>query len=125
MSCDVGEATEGWRMSCDVGKATEGWRMSCDVGKATEGWRMSCDVGEAPHKHYFNIGEIGPIKVSKFGLWAMSASGTNPSTKLYIKFNWEHFPRFSVNQIGILRGSQFNNRNSLGNDKNEIYDYGS
>ena len=21
--------------------------MSCDVGKATEGWRMSCDVGEA------------------------------------------------------------------------------
>ena len=25
MSCDVGEATEGWRMSCDdVGKATEG-----------------------------------------------------------------------------------------------------
>ena len=24
MSCDVGEATEGFRMSCDVGKATEG-----------------------------------------------------------------------------------------------------
>ena len=24
MICDVGEATEGWRMSCDVGKATEG-----------------------------------------------------------------------------------------------------
>ena len=23
MNCDVGEATEGWRMSCDVGKATE------------------------------------------------------------------------------------------------------
>ena len=24
MNCDVGEATEGWRISCDVGKATEG-----------------------------------------------------------------------------------------------------
>ena len=23
-------------MSCDVGKATEGWRMSCDVGEVTE-----------------------------------------------------------------------------------------
>ena len=24
-------------MNCDVGKATEGWRMSCGVGKAMEG----------------------------------------------------------------------------------------
>ena len=24
MSCDVGEATEGWRMSSDVAKAAEG-----------------------------------------------------------------------------------------------------
>ena len=24
MSCDVGEATEDWRMSCDVGEVTEG-----------------------------------------------------------------------------------------------------
>ena len=24
-------------MNCDVGKATEGWRMSCDVGEVTEG----------------------------------------------------------------------------------------
>ena len=24
MNCDVGEATEVWRISCDVGKATEG-----------------------------------------------------------------------------------------------------
>ena len=24
MNCDVGEATEGWKMSCDVGKAREG-----------------------------------------------------------------------------------------------------
>ena len=24
MNCDVGEATQGWRMRCDVGKATEG-----------------------------------------------------------------------------------------------------
>ena len=24
MNCDVGEATEGWRISYDVGKATEG-----------------------------------------------------------------------------------------------------
>ena len=60
MSCDVGEATKGWRMrqSCDVGKAAErlenevgevsmtevkqrnGCRTSCDVGEATKGWRM-------------------------------------------------------------------------------------
>ena len=24
MNCDVGEATEAWRMSCDIGKVMEG-----------------------------------------------------------------------------------------------------
>ena len=24
--------------------------MTCDVGKATEGWKMSCDVGEVKER---------------------------------------------------------------------------
>ena len=39
MSCDIGEATEDWRISCDVGEVTEGLEnVLCSPG----------DVGEVP-----------------------------------------------------------------------------
>ena len=37
MSCDIGEATEDWRMSCDVGEVTEGLENElCSPGDAGE-----------------------------------------------------------------------------------------
>ena len=39
-------------MSCDVGKATEGWRMSCDVGEVTESL-------ENERSSYYDVPEAG------------------------------------------------------------------
>ena len=40
-------------MNCDVGEATEGWRMSCDVGEVTESLEngMGGSPGELSEEH--------------------------------------------------------------------------